>query len=348
MFQILLPFMLLTGAVPETRVAPAPELRGESLMEALQAGGYTVILRHARTDRSQPSQETPSGPIPALRSQQRNLTDNGVRDAQLMGLAFKKYKIPFSEVLASPLARTIETAEYASGVAPTVTMVLRAYPATAEQAALVNAPVKPGTNRLLVTHHWIMEVHVPGITPGAIDESEGVVVRPTSTGKVELIGRFKLADWAALAGVPVAAGVVGHGGNGAVPAGAQTAAELPVSQNLPISVAEGTAIGRLALAYVKAFNTGNPEQMGAFIGSSLVPNPNRTLEERLATYKQLFEQYGTLSVVSVAASSPTEVSFDAKSKVGDMRLTLKLPDAQSTRASSVMFAIPTMMPAGRD
>src|SRR5215203_983624 len=95
MLELLLPFLLLTGAVTEPRVAPAPELRGESLMDALRAGGYTVILRHARTDRSQPNQETPQGPIPALRSQQRNLTDNGVRDAQLMGRVFKKYKISF-------------------------------------------------------------------------------------------------------------------------------------------------------------------------------------------------------------------------------------------------------------
>ena len=37
-----------------------PELRRDSLMEALRSGGYTIILRHARTDRSIPVKETPS------------------------------------------------------------------------------------------------------------------------------------------------------------------------------------------------------------------------------------------------------------------------------------------------
>lgn len=349
MLQLILPFLLLTGTVAEPRVAPAPELRGESLMDALRAGGYTVILRHARTDRSQPTKETPGGPIPTLRSEQRNLTDSGVRDGQLMGMAFKKYKISFSEVLASPLARTVETAEYAAGVAPTITLVLRAYPITTEQAALVNAPVKPGTNRLLVTHHWVIEQHVPGITPGAVGESEGVVVRPTSSGKVELIGRFKLSDWAALAAAPATTSGSGTSPQGNAAAGhGVTDAEIPPSQNLPLSVAEGTAVGRLALRYVKAFNTGNADQMAAFINSSLAPNPNRTIQERLATYAQLFEQYGSLSLVSVATSAPTEVSLEAKSKVGDLRIIIKVPEAQSARASSVAFATLGMMPAGRD
>ena len=77
-------------------------------------------------------------------------------------------------------------------------MALRVFPSTAEQAALVSAPTPSGTNRLLVTHHFVIETHVPGIKPGDIGESEAVVVRPTANGKLELIGRITLSDWEAL------------------------------------------------------------------------------------------------------------------------------------------------------
>ena len=54
------------------------ELRREDLMTALRTGGYTVILRHARTDRSFQEQ---IGAIPEKRAEQRNLSDDGFRDA---------------------------------------------------------------------------------------------------------------------------------------------------------------------------------------------------------------------------------------------------------------------------
>ena len=56
--------------------ADTSELRREELMTALRRGGYTVLLRHARTDRS--FQEERSY-VPKERSAQRNLTDDGLR-----------------------------------------------------------------------------------------------------------------------------------------------------------------------------------------------------------------------------------------------------------------------------
>ena len=136
----------LALAVP-LATADTSELRREELMTALRRGGYTVLLRHARTDRS--FQEERSY-VPKERSAQRNLTDDGIRDAALMGVVFRKYGITFAEVVSSPMYRTVETAEMAAGK-PDTTMVLRTFPSTREQAALVaNAP-RPGTNRLLVT-----------------------------------------------------------------------------------------------------------------------------------------------------------------------------------------------------
>src|SRR5262245_21803162 len=122
---------LLTGA--SLLPSPAPELRGEDLMKALQGGGYTVIMRHARTDYSY---QEAMGTVPAERYEQRNLSDEGVKDARLMGVVFKKYGIKFAEIVASPMFRTKETAEYAAGKPTQLTMALRVNPPTPEQGAI--------------------------------------------------------------------------------------------------------------------------------------------------------------------------------------------------------------------
>ena len=117
MLHVLSP-LILAVAVVTTKV-DSTELRREALMSALQKGGYTVVLRHARTDRSFTEQVSP---MPTARSAQRNLSDDGVRDAALMGTVFRKYGIAFSEIISSPMARTAETAEMAGGK-PMTTMV---------------------------------------------------------------------------------------------------------------------------------------------------------------------------------------------------------------------------------
>ena len=44
---------------------------------------------------------------------------------------------------------------------------------------------------MLVTHHFVIERNVPGITPGQIGEGEAVVVRATRGGGVRLVGIFR-------------------------------------------------------------------------------------------------------------------------------------------------------------
>src|SRR5262245_52647296 len=72
------------------------QVRREELMSKLRSGGYSVLLRHARTDYSF-KEET--GSVPKERNQQRNLSDDGIRDAALMGVVFRKYGIGFSEII---------------------------------------------------------------------------------------------------------------------------------------------------------------------------------------------------------------------------------------------------------
>src|SRR4029453_14559554 len=97
--------------------------------------------------------------------------DRGIMEAKVVGMIFKSRGIPIGEVLASPMFRTRETAEYAFGrVADTA--LLRQLDPTLEQRRLIAAAPAPGTNRVLVTHHFVIERNVPGIKPGMIDEGE--------------------------------------------------------------------------------------------------------------------------------------------------------------------------------
>jgi phosphohistidine phosphatase SixA len=330
---------LIAGVV--TQANDSTELRRERLMDALKSGGYTVMLRHARTDRSFNEQRDP---VPTQRKDQRNLNDEGIKDAALMGVVFRKYGIQFAEIISSPMYRTVETAEYSVGKPTSTTIALRSFPATPEQAALVMRAPKKGTNRLIVTHHFVIETHVPGIKPGDVAESEAAVVRHTPDGKVQLVGRITLGDWQYLAnpegaraeGATKTDGAGAHGG--ALAALGRLIHGAPDSDAKPVSIPD-THAGHIAQEYIKAFNTGSEDKMRAYIEAWMLANPARTMEERLQTYSQLFKEHGALAVVQVESSQALEVVLGMRSKVGNFRLTVKASEAQPMRAQSVTFAM---------
>jgi phosphohistidine phosphatase SixA len=323
---------LLTVLTLAAQVAAAPvayvELRGEELFQALRAGGHTILLRHARTDRS--FQEA-RDPVPVERGAQRNLSADGVRDAALMGAVLRKYRVPIGEIVSSPMFRARETAEYAAGTPTSVTMALRVFPATREQAEVVAAAPAPGTNRLLVTHHFVIETHVPGIRPGDVGESEAVVVRPTGDGRVTLVGRITLADWERLAGVPAhPATAAGH------PPTAGPAAPAARVEPAPPGVAiPDTRAGQLARRYLDAFNSGDPARMRQFVESSLVPHPARSTEARVHSYVSSFRDFGRLAVTGVRSSSADEIALGVRTTGGEFVLTVRASPEQPGRAAAI-------------
>ncbi len=325
-----------------TATIDSTELRREKLMEALKSGGYTVLLRHARTDRSFDEQRDP---VPVARKDQRNLTDEGIKDAALMGVVFRRYGITFSEIVSSPMYRCVETAEFSVGKPTSTTMLLRVFPTTSEQAALIMQAPRRGTNRLIVTHHFVIETHVPGIKPGDVGESEAAVVRHTANGKIELVGRITLDDWQALANPeaarskapadePKAEGGGAHGA--ALAALGRLIHGSPDSDAKPVDFPD-THAGHAAKEYIAAFNTGSQDRMRAYIESGMIANPARTMEERLSTYSTLFAEHGTLTLVKVETSQALEVTLGMRSKRGNFRMTVKSSEAQPMKAQSVTF-----------
>ncbi len=328
MFSLLASVALVVNLA--TPASDSAQLRREELMAKLHNGGYSVLLRHARTDYSV---QEPMGTVPVERSAQRNLSDDGIRDAALMGVVFRKYGISFAEIISSPMFRAVETAEMAAGK-PTTTMALRVFPSTPEQEQIVKTAPKPGTNRLIVTHHFVIEKFVPGITPGAVAESEAAVVSHEPNGDLRLVGIIKLDDWKALAN-PGSGASAASGQSGTLVHSAPAAAVTHTGTAVAIP---NSAAGHLAHGYISAFNSGDANAMRTFIQSSLVANPQRPVEERVKTYLKSFDDFGPLALVSLDSATATQVTLGVRSKRGALSLTVRTSDTDPQRAASVTIS----------
>jgi phosphohistidine phosphatase SixA len=202
---------LLAGAValaalvtPTAALAQAranPPLAGAELLAALRGGGYVLYFRHADTDHSQNDSRMTSM---ADCANQRNLTDAGRERTRQIGDAIRALAIPIGAVLASPMCRTVETAELAFGRAEKAMAVVergtgptgaRTYPAL---RVLLSTAVPAGTNTVVVGHANPYYALVGALH---LAEGEAAVVQPSGTAFTE-VARLTLNGWRELAATP--------------------------------------------------------------------------------------------------------------------------------------------------
>ena len=269
--------LALQHAHPSDSLLPA-----DSALTLMRQGGYTMVWRHAETDWSK--QDVLGSPE---RAQQRNLTARGETDARAIGAAFKKLGIQVSEVRTSQLFRTRETGELAFGRV-TVDTVLRQLDASAAQKQLMAATPAKGTNRVLVTHHFVIEKNVPGVRPGLVREGEAVVLQPTGDG-FRLVSVIRIPDWERATGGAVVAQRT------YMPGAAPAATSLLVPTDRSKMGILHTPKYENAMYYFVAFNQGEAD-MKAFLEQRAVPNPQRSIEQRLETYRQLKADFGGLAM----------------------------------------------------
>jgi phosphohistidine phosphatase SixA len=131
---------------------------------------------------------------------QRNLSDEGRRQAREIGDAIRRLELPVGEVIASPFCRTMETGRLMFGRAEPSTVV-RGYEGTSSAnadysklVALLASPVKPGTLRMITSHGNPFRA-VAG--PPHLEEGEAAVLKPAGNDFV-VVARIKRADWRAL------------------------------------------------------------------------------------------------------------------------------------------------------
>lgn len=167
----------------------------EAAWRALERGGAIVLLRHAVTEAGIGD---PPGFAVSKCETQRNLSQQGRRDAARIGEAFKRRKIPVSEVLSSRWCRCIDTATLAFGRATPAPMLDSMFneenSARARKIKMVRDAIlqrqdragqAPG-NLILVTHQQNI-LAIVDVSPAS---GEMIVTEADSKGNLQVVGRI--------------------------------------------------------------------------------------------------------------------------------------------------------------
>lgn len=179
--------------------AQAQQLSGDALVEALQSGGYVIVMRHAsasipaarggRGGFGGPGGEAPTEPV---------LNDDGIGMVTGMRFAFRELKIPVGDLLTSPTQRTRQHAShFGFGEVHVMdelgTDAMRADSARSEWLAAKAAETpRAGTNTVIVTH----APNIQGaFNVSNIAEGESLVVRPGGG----IVARVPYTEWVTLA-----------------------------------------------------------------------------------------------------------------------------------------------------
>ena len=157
-----------------------------------QGRGYVVLMRHALAPGI--------GDPPDFKlndcSTQRNLSDEGRKQAIRIGKAFRSRNIQVSRVLSSQWCRCLETANLLNlgkvEPFPTINSFFNNYKTQSQQTAqlrqfIVNNRNTPGVI-LMITH----EINITTITSDVYPKSgDSVVLRANDRDKIEVVGEIK-------------------------------------------------------------------------------------------------------------------------------------------------------------
>lgn len=180
-----------------TALATLTQQELKELLPALRKGGYILYFRHALTRQEQEDRQPVTlGDC----TTQRNLSEEGRRQAGGIGAALRELKIPVGMVLSSPFCRCVDTAQLAFGKAEiSEDLYFAVGLAKAERAAkgaalrrLLAAPPTAGSNTVIVAHTANLE-EATGYWPKP--EGATVLFRPDAAGGFRPIGRLPPEIW---------------------------------------------------------------------------------------------------------------------------------------------------------
>lgn len=182
---LLLP-CLVTGAGAQPTIDPALELA------RARDPGIVTLIRHARA----PGTGDPAGFTLADCSTQRNLSEQGRRDALKLGEALRGVGVHDADVRSSQWCRCVETARLLGVGRVQVAPFLNSFFAgrgdeAASTRALRAAIVQKLDSRrptLFVTH----QVNITALLGVVPVEGEVIFVRATAAGTVDLVSRVRL------------------------------------------------------------------------------------------------------------------------------------------------------------
>ena len=163
-------------------LAPAAVADEDALWSLLRQGGQVVLIRHGLTT---PGVGDPQGMKMEDCASQRNLNDEGRREAQLLGKAMRQHKVPVGTLLSSPWCRCLETARIVFGKEPQVHAALgnlfgRPERAVAQVEALKKLIAeRAGRGNLFMVTHGSTTLALTDVSPAT---AEMVVLTPYQGG----------------------------------------------------------------------------------------------------------------------------------------------------------------------
>ncbi len=185
------------GADPAARQALVPRLEGSALIEALQKGGLTILMRHVSTE---PVAPNPQSFDVEDCTTQRNLSEAGREQARQIAAALASLGIRISKVSSSPYCRCLETARLAFGqveisellsVGDDLSFEEKHQRGRAVREMLAVTP-EAGTNAVLLTHTGTLLYSF-----GLDARPEGIahVFQPGPAGTFVYLGALVPEDW---------------------------------------------------------------------------------------------------------------------------------------------------------
>lgn len=197
--------LIFTGGPVVIETASAETLSGAALVEALQRGGYVLVMRHASSPRAAPDKSVANADNVAG---ERQLDEAGRTTARGMGAAIKKLRLPIGTVLSSPTYRALETVRMADlGRAKTAPelgdggqgMTADAGGARSDwlKKKVAERPGS-GSDTLIVTHMPNI-VGAFGQAAADITDGETLVFQGDGSGPATIVARVKIDEWPELA-----------------------------------------------------------------------------------------------------------------------------------------------------
>ncbi len=178
---------LLAGVVPANA-----QTRSTAIWEKLQSSnpqGYVLLIRHA----SAPGNGDPENFTLGDCSTQRNLSEEGRKDAQDIGLWLKRQKVKISRVESSRWCRANETAQLLGigKVRPNKnldSLFMESNVLGHSQTAAIKKQIVDYRNKrglLVLVGHF---VNISAVTGVGLESGEGVVVRADKKGEIKVVG----------------------------------------------------------------------------------------------------------------------------------------------------------------
>ena len=114
----------------------------------------------------------------------------------------KVLEIPIEKVLASPMWRCRDTAQFAFGDYDTTGLLYwKGAKYREARIKLLSTAPAPGKNLVLVGHQDQLIPIVPGLKRDQLQEGDALIFKPLGEGKYRVVRQVTPFDWARLAGV---------------------------------------------------------------------------------------------------------------------------------------------------